>query len=244
MKKILISTIVRNSEKHLNRWYENIKTLCLLDKDNQYYLSVYENDSIDRSVELLNKFDFSFLEDYKIKSEKLDKPLFGRVINEDRVKLLSESRNKSIYNNKFLESASHVLVIEPDINYNVKAIVENIINLGDFDIISPRSVDIDKDPPCYFYDDWSTRKTSNDLKWKIFDKNVLINLGIVSVWSTFNCLCLYKSEPFKRFLTFGYYNERLNRFDSDTAVVCENFRKYRYLNIVLNSQIEVYHSIY
>lgn len=241
MKKILISTIVRNSEKHLNTWYENIKKLCLLDKNNKYYLSVYENDSTDKSVEFLNKFDFSFLEDYKITSERLNKPLFGRVINEERVKLLSESRNKSIYNNKFLELSSHVLVIEPDIKYEPQVMLDNIINIGDFDIISPRSVDIDKDPYCYFYDDWGTRENQNDFSWKMFNPTVLKNLELLEVWTTFNCFCFYNSEPFKRFLTFGYFNERFNRFDCDTAVICENFRKYRYSNIVLNSSVEVYH---
>jgi len=212
-------------------------------KKNKYYLSIYENDSIDKTIEILNNFDFSFFEDYKIKHENLNKPFFSRTMNEDRVKLLSESRNKSIYNNKFLEQCSHVLVVEPDINYDPKILIDNIINIGDYDIISPRSVDIDKSPPCYLYDDWATRKTSNDLTWKIFNKNILRNLSLVSVWSTFNCFCLYKAEPFKRFLTFGYFNERFNRFDCDTAVVCENFRKYGYSNIVLNSSVEVYHSL-
>lgn len=242
MKNILISTIIRNRKNFLHNWYEQIKSIVALDKQNNYYLSVYENDSTDGTQDILKNLDFSFFLDFNIKLEILNTPSFGSVINEERVKLLSEARNQTIYNNKLLEKCSHILVVEPDVKYDPKILIDNIINIGDYDIISPRSVDIDKSPPCYLYDDWATRKTSNDLTWEIFNKNILRNLSLVSVWSTSNCFCLYKAEPFKRFLTFGYFNERFNRFDCDTAVVCENFRKYGYSNIVLNSSVEVYHS--
>ena len=57
MKKILISTIMRDSAKNIDVWYNNIKELCRIDKNNKYYLSVYENDSKDKTLEKLKNFD-------------------------------------------------------------------------------------------------------------------------------------------------------------------------------------------
>jgi hypothetical protein len=242
VKNILISTIIRNRKNFLNNWYEQIKNIVTIDKQNNYYLSVYENDSTDGTQDILRNLDFSFFSDFNIKLEILNTPSFGSVVNEERVKLLSEARNQTIYNNKLLEKCSHILVVEPDVKYEPKTLIDNIINNGDYDIISPRSVEINDDKHHYLYDDWGTRQNPDSRSWHIFNPIILRNLGLINVWTTFNCFCFYKSEPFKRFLTFGYFNERFNTFDCDTAVVCENFRKYGYSNIVLNSSVEVYHS--
>jgi hypothetical protein len=241
MKHILISTIVRNRETYLNSWYDLLKTLVSLDKQNKYYLSIYENDSIDNSIEKISSFDFSFLEGYFFKTQNLTTPIFDSHSKSfERVNLISQARNNSIYSSIFLNKCSHLLSIEPDIIYKPQEIINEIINKGNYDIISPRSVDTDRN--CFFYDDWGTRKEENDDCWKCFSPNILRNLDIVPVWTTYNCLCFYNAEPFKKFITFGPFNPRLNKPDCDTAVVCENFRKYGYTNIVLNSKIEIYHS--
>lgn len=241
MKNILISSIFRNRENYIEGWYEGIKSLSKIDKDNKYYLSVYENDSEDKTFDKLKNLDFSFLEGVSLKTEKLNTPIFDSFSKaKDRVILIAEARNKSIYSNPFLNQCSHLLVIEPDIRYDPSLIIKEIINKGDYDIISPRSVDIDRN--CYFYDDWGTRQTDKDGNWKCFSVNILRMLGVIPVWTTFNCLCLYKAEPFKNFITFEGFNSRINAYDCDTAVVCENFRKNNYSNIVLNSSVEIYHS--
>jgi hypothetical protein len=241
MKHILISTIVRNREPYLDQWHKHIKTLCDLDKQNKYYLSVYENDSTDGSLEKIKSLDFSFLEGFYIKTERLSTPIFDSHSKDfQRVNLISQARNKSIYSSVFLNKCSHLLSIEPDIIYNSQLVIDEIINKGNYDIISPRSVDVDRN--CFFYDDWGTRREENDHCWKCFSPHILRNLNIIPVWTTYNCLCFYNAEPFKKFITFGPFNGRLNKPDCDTAVVCENFRKYGYNNIVLNSKVEIYHS--
>lgn len=241
MKNILISSIFRNRVNYVDSWYNGIRSLCEKDKDNKYYLSVYENDSEDGTFEKINSLDFSFLEGVKLQTEKLKTPVFDSFSkSKERVTLIAQARNKSIYSNPFLNKSSHVLVIEPDIRYDSDLIIKEIINKGEYDIISPRSVDVDRN--CYFYDDWGTRQTEKDLNWKCFSVNLLRSIGIVPVWTTFNCLCFYNSEPFKNFITFEGFNLRLKAYDCDTAVICENFRRNNYNKIALNSSVEVYHS--
>lgn len=229
---------MRDSAKNINIWYNNIKELCRIDKNNKYYLSVYENDSKDDTVEKLKNFDFSFLNGFVLKNEVLNTPKFGPTMDELRVKLLSEARNKSIYC-EFLKESTHVLSLESDINYDPNSVLNGIINT-DHDIISGRSFDINRN--CPFYDDWAARLTENDWRWTCFSIPILEKIGTIPVWSTHNCFCLYRSEPIKNFITFGYFNERLNKHDCDSVVICENFRKHGYTNIVLNSSVEVYHS--
>jgi hypothetical protein len=241
MKQILISTIIRNRALYLDQWYSHIKTLSSLDKENKYYLSVYENDSNDESIEKIKSFDFSFLEGFYFRTERLATPIFDSHSKSfERVNLISQARNKSIYSSIFLNKCTHLLSIEPDIIYNSRLIIDEIINKGNYDIISPRSVDVDRN--CFFYDDWGTRRYPDDPCWQCFSPPILRNLDVIPVWTTYNCLCFYNAEPFKKFITFGPFNPRLNKADCDTAVVCENFRKYGYNNIVLNSKIEIYHS--
>jgi hypothetical protein len=234
MKTILISTIIRDREPYIENWYNQIKRLVEVDKFNKYYLSVYENDSIDNTLNKLNSLDFSFLEDFKIQSEKLNTKKFGSVISEERVKLLAQARNKSIFDNNFLDKCSHLLVIEPDIKYEPELIIANIINLGDYDIISARSVNYGSK----LYDDWATRKTENDKRWNTNDD---IPYKMEEVWSTFNCVCFYNAEPIKQKITFDSFNQRLNSFDCDTVVICENFRRNGYNKIVINGSVEVFH---
>ena len=233
-KTILISTIIRDRYDYIDAWYNQIKGLVDIDKSNKYYLSVYENDSIDNTLEKLKTLDFSFLEGFKIQAETLNTKKFGSIISEERVKLLAEARNKSIYNNEFLEKCTHVLVIEPDIQYIPELILANIINLGEYDILSPRSTNYGSK----LYDDWATRRTENDKRWHNTSD---IPYKMEEVWSTFNCLCLYTAKPIKEKLTFDSFNKRLNKFDCDTVVICENFRQNGYNKIAINGAIEVTH---
>jgi hypothetical protein len=236
MKTILISTIVRNRASKLNKWYNQIKNLVSLDNKNAYYLSVYENDSTDNSKEMLNNFDFSFLAGVKIQNEKIETEYFYQENLESnrkkRVENLALARNKTLFGITFLSECSHVLCIEPDIVYDPQSIINNIIN-SDFDIVSP----ISRQDGFILYDGWATRKEKEDVYW-----NNKINLnGVLDVWSTFNCLCFYKSDPFKFGVGFGFENPRTKKYDCDTTVICENFRKFGYDKIKLNCNVIVDH---
>jgi len=108
MSNILISTIVRNRGETLRRWYDQLESLVCLDEHNQYYLSIYENDSEDNSVALLNSFDYSFCKDYCLKNETINTKYYtapfedygtkeGHLSKIDRVNNLAAARNKTIF---------------------------------------------------------------------------------------------------------------------------------------------------
>ena len=60
MKKIVISTIMRDAENVLNTYYQQLKLLVETCRDIKFYLSIYENDSQDKTKHLLNYLDWSF----------------------------------------------------------------------------------------------------------------------------------------------------------------------------------------
>lgn len=234
MKRILISTIVRNRETRLDTWYNQIKKLVLTDTDNKYYLSVYENDSTDNSKEILKSFDFSFFEDFSIQTENLGTTYYNSIQSNDRVLNLALARNKTIFAKDFIKKCSSVLSIEPDIVYDVDLVIKEIID-SDHDIISAISIQGSVIP----YDGWATRKTAHEEYW---DYSIELK-DKINVWSTFNCLCLYNIEPFLIGCTFGGFNLRLKKYDCDTTVICENFRSLGYNDIVLNCNVAVNHLI-
>jgi len=221
--------------------------LVCLDEHNQYYLSIYENDSEDSSAALLHSFDYSFCKDYSLKCETLDTKYYtfpfedygteaGHLSKVDRVKNLGAARNKSIFECGFLEKVDYVLCVEPDIKYAPQKALPTIINNQHYDIISAKSIFTSTHYKWYpLYDGWATRKTEHEESW---DFSISLD-GMIPVWSTFNCFCMYKSLPFKQGAAFGGFNKRLDKPDCDTAVICEEFRALGYPNIVMNCEFDV-----
>lgn len=237
LKNILISTIVRNREPFLKNWISQLNDVCKSRPEINFYLSVYENDSIDGSKEILQSLDYSYFKQFKIISENLDTPFFGSVQNSLRVKLLAEARNKSLFENEFLEKCDWVLSVEPDVKYNAEDVLR-IIDNDDYDILSGRSMEITSTSnPTYLYDVWATRNTSNHSHWL---SNIEFN-KIIETWSTYNCFCKYNAEPIKNKIAFDYRNKRLGRDDCDTAVICENFRENGYSKIALDGTVNIFH---
>lgn len=238
--KILISSIVRNRENYLSRWFFLLKDLVLKNKNHDFFLSIYENDSIDNSIDLLKSFDFSFFSNVSIQFEKLNLPYFGSVVDEQRVKILAEARNKTIFNNSFLNYCDYVLSIEPDINYNVDE-VKFILDDDKFDILSARGVHPFSMSDTHICDTWGTRLHEN-MEW--WQQNIIFKNEILDVWSTYNGFCKYKADLIKnKKIAFSHFNKRLNKFDCDTAVICENFRENGFKKIGLAGQIIVEHDI-
>jgi len=247
MSNILISTIVRNRGETLRGWHDQLESLVCLDEHNQYYLSIYENDSEDNSVALLNSFDYSFCKDYCLKSETLNTKYYyppfedygteqGHFSKVDRVNNLAAARNKSIFECGFLGDTDYVLCIEPDIKYSPQESLPSVINKQHYDIISAKSIFTSTRYESHpLYDGWATRKTEHEESW---DFSISLE-GMIPVWSTFNCFCMYKSLPFKQGAAFGGFNKRLDKPDCDTAVICEEFRALGYHNMVMNCEFEV-----
>lgn len=241
-KRILISSIIRNRANYLNLWLNQINLMIERCPDYEFFISAYENDSTDDSVRILKSLDFSKFKDFFIKTEKLNTPSFGSIKNDQRVCLLADARNKAIYDCNFVQHCDEVLFIEPDIDYDPVEL-SNIVRDHSCDILSAKSTHIHNAMPHEIYDAWASRIIDKDEGWP---PGVAVD-GFpkrMEVWSTFNCFCKYNAEPIKNKISFSGFNKRLNKYDCDTAVICENFREAGYNKVVLDGRYSVFHSRY
>lgn len=241
--KILICTIIRNQDHNLHFWYEQIKSIVLENKEIEFYLSVYENNSTDNTKTLLKNFDFSFFNGSNVISEDVvDVPFFKGGYDpygeesKIRVKLLSECRNKCL-NNEYLNYSDYVLFIEPDIRYDVK-IFKDILNFilnNDYDVVSAISMSGNE-----HYDKWGTRQNQGDTWCDLSDR--LNGEEKIDVYSTFNCFIIYKSIPIINYgCKFKHMSDVLQTHDCDTVLICEEFRKNGFNNICLLPNKKVTH---
>ncbi len=61
------------------------------------------------------------------------------------------------------------------------------------------------------------------------------------MWSTFNCLVAYSSEPIKKGITFSGVNPRTGQPDCDTVAIVEAFRIAGYDKIAWDPALHVTH---
>jgi hypothetical protein len=242
-KNVLICSIMRNCEKSIHRYYEQIKTTVLAIPEINFSISIYENDSIDQTPDILSSLDWSFTEKIHIKSEKIKTQFYGSIKDEDRVKNLSEARNKSIYGSDFLKESDYVLFVESDIVYTPNDVKELIFfkdryKIDNFDIVSAISLH-QTNGKLKLYDAWGTRRFAEEEIGKLYSK--WDKRTFDRYYATFNCLCLYNSVPFKNNIKFHWYNDRLKKFDNDTMVLCENFHTHGYNDIFINYKSRCYH---
>jgi hypothetical protein len=233
---ILISTIVRNRIKALPKWKKQLDELSALNTDFKFSLSVYENDSIDGSKDFLNNIEFPLFKNFTLITDNLFTNQYGSVKNAERVCLLADARNKSIKQSPMLPIADKIICIEPDITYPAEEMRKLITS--EYDIISARSIEKHDDLKYHLYDGWGTRKNKEDSDW---NPSILLD-GIIPVWTTFNCFCVYKAEAIRKGAIFSGFNEKTQQFDCDTAIICERFRDLGYNNIAMNCDVKVFHS--
>lgn len=241
---ILICSIIRNEIKFLDKWHAQIKAIVETFKEDSISLSVFENDSTDGSFAKMASYDWSFLSNYVLSSNKLNAPYFFGGKHPQRVQLLGQCRNRAIYQFPFVKDVSHVLFIEADIEYTTET-ADKIIHHEKYygkklDVFTPKSVHAGRPGPNNIYDSWGTRKTQNQTDWKDEDGQ---NGGFEPMWAVFNCFALYNAEPIKKGIAFGGYNERLAIPDCDPVVLCENFRKAGYDQIYWDTNLEVAHTV-
>jgi len=236
MKTILVSTIVRNRNKFLSMWQRQLSELCKLKPDYKFYLSVFENDSIDGSEATLKSLNYEGFKDVHVNCKTLNTPAFGSIKNDLRVRLLAEARNTSIYENPFLDGCDYVLSVEPDIEYSPAEMIK-IIDNEHYDILSARSIEYIPPAPNHLYDGWGTRNTEKHLDWE----PIVEFKGLIDTWTTYNCFCRYNATAIKDRISFSGFNDRLGIPDCDTAVICENFRSSGFNKIGLQGNCNVLH---
>lgn len=240
---ILVCTIIRNQEHNLHNWYNQLKNIVNENSEITLNLSVYENNSTDKTKQLLNTYDFSFFSKYKIISEDLiNQPFFKggyEPYGEEskiRVRLLSDARNKCL-DVDFITEAKYVLFVEPDIKYDTRIFrdILNFIKSHDYDIVSAISKS-----GVEHYDKWGTRLNSADT-WTDLT-NQIGNENILNVYATFNCFVLYRADAIvNKNCRFKYTSDILKSHDCDTVLICEEFRKNGFSKIGILTNKIVYH---
>jgi glycosyltransferase involved in cell wall biosynthesis len=237
--KVLVYSIIRNESKYMNSYHN--KLIQMVDSFPQYefYLSLYENDSTDGTKQKIMAKDWSMFAGVSIISENIATQDYGSIKDETRVKNLSIARNKAIEAAGFLDFVDYVMMIESDMEFDMNA-VDKILNfknvVPDFDIVSGITIRNKR-----LYDQWATRKKpeydegiypiADDYKMKSYDK----------YYSTSNGICLYRAEPFREGVRYGYINTVTGEFDCDTVVVCQNFQDRGYDGVYIIHDAEIYH---
>ena len=223
--KVLICSIFRDSEKNIPKYYSQLINLVQNTEDVSFYYSAYENDSVDNTYSTLVSKDFSSFIDYSIQTETLCTQKFGSTTDSERVINLSNARNKAIFSRNFYLDCDYLLFIESDIEYNSN-ILNNMLSFAlehDADIVSPACIaSSSRDLVCR--DIWATRRHSSEEWGKFFSG--CSHKKYDTYYSTFGSFCLYKMKPFiVDKITWSAFNTRLNKYDCDTAVICEQFHE-------------------
>lgn len=231
---------MRNCAGSLVRWYSQLVGVVTLMPEHNFYISVYENDSTDNTQLMLTNLDFSMFRDSHIVTDWLNTNQYGSVKEFDRVQNLANARNTALDGKSLLNNVDYVLWIEPDIAYD-PFVVKELLNfrqagLLEIDIYSAISLRPGREE---VYDTWATRRDPNEEDGERFPD--WRENPIREFWTTFNCLCLYRAEPFQVGLRFTAWNNRLQKFDCDTVAICETFRANGFKKIYANQMLTVEH---
>lgn len=239
MSVILLSTIVRNEARYLDRYHAQLRDLVAALPHHQFLLSLYENDSEDGSAAKLRDLDWSFIPFHHIATARLGTQGFIGGKHPLRVQLLASARNQTIFSpadGAFIRHADRVVVIEPDIAYTT-ATAAAIIEQGmKWDVFSGKSV---HPGSTRLYDSWGTRKTERCTDWA--DGNQDETCGLEEIWSTYHCLCNYNAEAFRKGARFSGVNPRTQQPDCDTVNVVEDFRRHGFNRVAWHTNLHVQH---
>lgn len=239
-EKILITSIVRNDEQFYVNYYNRLKAITETFSEYDFYLSLYENDSTDNTLDLILKQDYSIFKGISIVNESLGTKFYGSSKDEDRVKNLAIARNKSLLGGNFLDIVDYVLVIDIDVEFKMPA-VEKILNFKsiepNFDVVAAATLRKN-----VLYDQWATRE-GPEYDPKMQEKfNEYRSLSYKKYYSVSSGFCFYRAEPFRRGIRWGYINQITNKPDCEMVVVCQQLSKIGYNNIYMMHEAEMYHN--
>lgn len=237
--KILLYSIIRNESKYVDSYHNKLVNIVKHFPDNEFYLSIYENDSTDGTKQKILAKDWSMFSGVSIISEDVQTKYYGSVKDGDRVRNLSIARNKAIEAAGFINDVDYVMMIEADVEFDMN-VVSKILNfknvVPDFDIVSGITIRNKR-----LYDQWATRKKpvydegiypiDDDYKMKAYDR----------YYSTSNGICLYRAKPFQEGIRYGWVNKVTNEFDCEMVVVCQSFHDAGYNNVYIIHDAEIYH---
>ena len=247
MRRILISTIVRNDAHVLARYHAQLETM-VQSSPHEFHLSIFENDSTDETKDMLKSLDWGFVSN-EITRVNLGWPFYESTPLYDRVEKLAHCRNKTIECD-FLSAADDVLVVDADviIPLNTALAVIERDGAADADIYSPMcvwdhegdgvAIQID-DRAHYLYDTWATRRLQGETRGDFYPDHV--ENPIRPFWSTMNGICLYRAQPFKDGVRYTAFNRHTQKSDCEPAILCEDFRSHGYGNVMVNQGLFTFH---
>jgi hypothetical protein len=240
MANILISTIVRNESKYLDRYHAQLRDLVKTQPQHQFLLSIYENDSVDGSADKLRTLDWSFLPAYHITTARMQTPHYIGGKSAERVALLADARNRSIFHCGYLPHVQSVFSLEPDVTLTVD-VADRLLNQEKhygrtFDIFTGKSVHPGSDN---LYDSWGSRPKAEHSDWA--DGDGVQDRGLEPMWAIYNCAAVYRADAIRAGHTFGPTNPRTGQPDCDTSVICERFRAAGYGEIYWDTAIKIPH---
>ncbi len=187
MKRLLICTIARDCESHLQDWWHNLACLSeiLIEQGYVAELSVAENDSKDGTAQWLRTRHENWhgapcphlkAEAFHLSTETLGTQRYGSVWSLDRLKNLANARQKCLDQVGGLDRFDKVAYVEVDCTYSPEWCAELILarhplaaGLGEPDIYSGWSLRTEANPKesVFLYDTCATRATRDDLTWDI-----------------------------------------------------------------------------
>lgn len=264
---ILICSIVRDSAQFLGNYFSQLEKIVALRPKDTFDISIFENDSRDLSKIILQNYDYGkIFKNYFVGIRDLNTPKYPSVAEEGRVRLLAAYRNETLRQVNDLSVYDKIIWIEPDIFY----IPEDAAKLidSDFDVYSGISLRCNYDSlkrlnfDCARWleelylkpfdgwlhgcrDGWATRIKAEHLVEPISGDEYLQYFQgkeeNVSLYSTYNGFAVYNAEPIKKGARFDFFNQKYNRFDCDTYVICERFHNLGYGKIYLNKNVKILH---
>lgn len=242
-KKILIYSIVRDNAKYVDRYHKQLASIVSsFGSEYDFYLSIYENDSVDGTAQKLMAKDWSMFNGVSIITERIGTQSFGSVKAEERVKNLSFARNKAIEAAGFIDFVDYVLMTEGDNEFTTDS-VSKLLKFGekekDFDVVSAVSIRNNGT----HYDWWATRKTPIYQRGHSEIPRNFARLDYDKYFSTSNGLCLYNAEAFRKGARHGWINDATGLFDCEMVVLCQEFRKLGHDKIFINYQSKSHHDV-
>jgi glycosyltransferase involved in cell wall biosynthesis len=239
-QKVLIYSIIRNREANMKRFYDQLKKLVIASPEYDFYLSIYENDSVDQTKQELFSKDWSFFKGVSIISENINTEYFESVKDAQRVENLAKARNRAIEAGGFLDKMDYVLMVEGDVIYttdHARQLLTFKEQEPDFDVVS--TISVRKNGK--HYDWWATRTSAMYNKDKSEIEEDYQNKKYGKYYSTSNGLCLYKAKMFQDGARHGWINKVTKEFDCEMVVVCQEFHKLGYKNIYILYTAEAHH---
>lgn len=210
IKKISVFCIWRDSEKTIHRTLKQLEDLESID-DFEFSYFFYENDSKDKTVEILEQWLVN--RNGKLKSEKINSIKYGRTIDPNRMKLLCQCRNKC-KNLSNLNDSDYSLLIDSDIIFNKNNLIDHINSINNLDNAVMITANVRQEIPDFtfknspdsyydvyafrdkhgsnglFFSDCPSYKKDDQLNWKL-------GMPIVTM-SSFGGFALIKSEIFNK----------------------------------------------